>query len=189
MWGHGWYKVVIRTSKSGAERCCTIHTQEGLLGKLCLCSNVFPFAVTQAVEQSMFDCAHDVGGSGAARRRRDRRIRMHWRHEQLSLRMLLASMGHHSWQSRTSVGVQTAPAPVAEYVAPAPKAEHTTPSPAVPVVPDPVVYAAPAPGVPLPATTHAATAAPAPVNFVHVTPAPVDVNTDRERMCGVCTCH
>ena len=56
----------------------------------------------------MFECAHgDVGGSGAARRRRDRRLRMHWGHEQLSLRMLRASMGHHSWQSRTSVGLQT----------------------------------------------------------------------------------
>ena len=47
------------------------------------------------------------GGSGAARRRRERRLRAHWRHEQLSLRMLLASVGHHSWQSKTSVGVQT----------------------------------------------------------------------------------
>ena len=79
----------------------------------------------------MFDCAHVVGGSGAARRRRDRRLRMHWRHEQLSLRMLRASMGHHSWQSRTSVGVQTddvmpaatraaTPSPVIEYTAPGP---------------------------------------------------------------------
>ena len=63
----------------------------------------------------MFECAHgDVGGSGAARRRRDRRLRMHWRHEQLSLRMLRASVGHHSWQSRTSVGVQTDVVPVIE---------------------------------------------------------------------------
>ena len=79
---------------------------------------------------------------GTARRRRDRRLRMHWRHEQLSLRMLLASVGHHSWQSRASVGVQTAPAPVAEHVAPAPMAKHTTPLPAAHaaaavVVPDP----------------------------------------------------
>ena len=70
----------------------------------------------------MFECAHgDVGGSGAARRRRDRRLRMHWRHEQLSLRMLRASMGHHSWQSRTSVGLQTddgMPAPTVTYVVP-----------------------------------------------------------------------
>ena len=32
---------------------------------------------------------------------------MHFRHEQLSLRMLYASMRHHSWRSQTSVGVQT----------------------------------------------------------------------------------
>ena len=69
----------------------------------------------------MFDCAHgDGGGSGAARRRRDRRLRMHWRHEQLSLRMLRASVGHHSWQSKTSVGVHTdgLPALAVTYVVP-----------------------------------------------------------------------
>ena len=70
----------------------------------------------------MFECAHgDVGGSGAARRRRDRRLRLHWRHEQLSFRMLRSSMGHHSWQSQTSVGVQTddgMPAPAVTYVVP-----------------------------------------------------------------------
>ena len=32
---------------------------------------------------------------------------MHFRHEQVSLRMLYASVRHHSWQSQTSVGVQT----------------------------------------------------------------------------------
>ena len=88
---------------------------------------------------------------------------MHWRHEQLSPRMLLASVRHHSWQSGASVGVQTAPAPVAESVAPAPMVEHAVhaapaaPAPA-PVVPDPAVH------VPLLAATHAATATPAPVN-------------------------
>ena len=55
----------------------------------------------------MFDCAHDVVGSGSARRRRDRRLRMHSRHEQLSLRMLYVSVRHYSWQSQTSIGVQT----------------------------------------------------------------------------------
>ena len=34
--------------------------------------------------------------TGAARRRRERRLRMHWRHEQLTLRMVLATMEHHS---------------------------------------------------------------------------------------------
>ena len=32
----------------------------------------------------------------AAKRRRDRRLRMHWRHEQLTLRMSLAAALHHS---------------------------------------------------------------------------------------------
>ena len=68
----------------------------------------------------MFECAHgDLGGSGAARRRRDRRLRLHWRHEQLPLRVLRASMGHH--KSQTSVGVQTGdgtPALAVTYVVP-----------------------------------------------------------------------
>ena len=37
-----------------------------------------------------------AGGTGAAKRRRERRLRMHWRHEQLSLRMALAEACHHS---------------------------------------------------------------------------------------------
>ena len=32
----------------------------------------------------------------AAKRRRDRRLRMHWRHEQLTLQMALAAALHHS---------------------------------------------------------------------------------------------
>ena len=34
--------------------------------------------------------------TGAARRRRQRRLRAHWRHEQLSLQMLLATYEHHA---------------------------------------------------------------------------------------------
>ena len=34
--------------------------------------------------------------TGAARRRRQRRLRAHWRHEQLSLQMLLATYDHHA---------------------------------------------------------------------------------------------
>ena len=45
---------------------------------------------------------------GSAGRRRERRLRAWWRHEQLSLRMQLVLVRHHSWQSKTSVGVQTA---------------------------------------------------------------------------------
>ena len=32
----------------------------------------------------------------AAKRRRDRRLRMHWRHQQLTLQMALAAALHHS---------------------------------------------------------------------------------------------
>ena len=83
----------------------------------------------------MSDRAHDVGGSGAAHRRGDRRCHMHWSHEQLSLRMLLASVGHHSWQSVASVGVQIVPAPPTEYVALVPVPERTTPVLAVHAAP------------------------------------------------------
>ena len=43
---------------------------------------------------------------GAAKRRRKRRLRMHWRHEQLSLRMALAAATHHSAQPRAREGVE-----------------------------------------------------------------------------------
>ena len=39
---------------------------------------------------------HGDHGGGAANRRRDRRLRMHWRHEQLTLQMALAAAFHHS---------------------------------------------------------------------------------------------
>ena len=44
--------------------------------------------------------------AGVARRRRERRLRMHWRHEQLSLRMALAAATHHSAQPRAKEGVE-----------------------------------------------------------------------------------
>ena len=39
---------------------------------------------------------HGDLNSGAAKRRRDRRLRMHWRHDQLALQMALAAALHHS---------------------------------------------------------------------------------------------
>ena len=136
----------------------------------------------------MFDCAHDVGGSGAARRRRDRRLRMHWRHEQLSLRMLRASVGHHSWQSRTSVGVQTdempaaTPAPVIEWMTPGHYVTCTSPAPVIEYMPDDT-HPAPAPVIQNVALTPDDTcAAPAPV-IEHASVAPVSrVNRDS---CGL----
>ena len=39
---------------------------------------------------------HGDHGGGAAKRRRQRRLRMHWRHEQLTLQMAVAAALHHS---------------------------------------------------------------------------------------------
>ena len=49
----------------------------------------------------------------SAARRRERWLRSMWRHEQLSVRMAVATATHHSWKSHAVVGTQT------EYVAPA----------------------------------------------------------------------
>ena len=49
----------------------------------------------------------------SAARRRERWLRSIWRHEQLSVRMAVATATHHSWKSHAEVGTQT------EYVAPA----------------------------------------------------------------------
>ena len=56
-------------------------------------------------------------GGGAAERRRGRRLRVFWRHEQLSLNMMRAAMEHYSWQrchNLCDAATQTdaAPAPV-----------------------------------------------------------------------------
>ena len=117
---------------------------------------------------------------------------MHWRHEQLSLRMLRASMGHHSWQSRTSVGVQTdempaatraaTPAPVIGCMTPGHDVTCTSPAPVIEYVPDDT-YAAPAPVIQNVALTPDDTcAAPAPV-IEHASVVPVSrVNRDT---CGL----
>ena len=137
----------------------------------------------------------------SAARRRERWLRSMWRHEQLSVRMAVATATHHSWKSHAVVGTQTAgSAPVTLYVAPAPAVApfstpavtYEAPAPVVGhVAPTPpVTYEAPAPVVgyvaPAPAVTYAALApvidfvAPAPsVTFAapapvigHVSPAP-----------------
>ena len=62
-----------------------------------------------------------LSSGGAASRRRGRRLRSFWGHEQSSIKIALACAKHHSFQYRASVGVQTdeALSPVGEYVAPA----------------------------------------------------------------------
>lgn len=60
----------------------------------------------------------------ASKRRMLRRLRCHWRHEQFSLRMPLATAMHHRHKGAASVGTQS----VNECVTPAPV---VTPAPAV----------------------------------------------------------
>ena len=48
----------------------------------------------------------DVVGS-AVKRRKLRRLRSHWRHEQFSIRMALAGAAHHSHMRVASMATQT----------------------------------------------------------------------------------
>ena len=57
---------------------------------------VSPSSVPLAVDIMDVDSAATRGGTGSARRRRERRLRQHWRHEQLTLQMLLATYQHHA---------------------------------------------------------------------------------------------
>ena len=69
-------------------------------------------------------CADRAHGTvGAARRRRDRRLRAFLKHERLAVAMNLATIQHHSFMKSAvvDVGVQVGSplAPVTEFVAPA----------------------------------------------------------------------
>ena len=101
------------------------------------------------------------GTVGAARRRRDRRLRAFLKHERVTVAMNLATVQHHSHMKSAvvDVGVQVGSplAPVTEYVTPAPAVSYGAPAPVVGFV------------SPAPAVTYAA---PASV-FEYVAPAPV----------------
>ena len=55
-----------------------------------------PFFTCELQSSVVGTSVHGDHGSGAAKRRRDSRLRMHWRHEQLALQMALAAALHHS---------------------------------------------------------------------------------------------
>ena len=96
----------------------------------------------------------------SARRRRERRIRSFFRHEQMAVQMAVVSAQHHSAQRCCSIATQTDDfVPAATYAA--------TASPAATAASPMVEYVDPAPFV--------APAAPAPV-FEHMAPAPVIEN-------------
>ena len=112
----------------------------------------------------------------SARRRRERRIRSFFRHEQVAIKMAVVTAQHHSAQRCCTIATQTVDSPsVIEYVAPAPAVTYAAPAPVDGyVAPSPAVtYAAPAPVIgyvaPAPSVTYAA---PASV-FEYVAPAPV----------------
>ena len=129
----------------------------------------------------------DVARAGptSARRRREKRIRSLFRHEQMAIKMAVVTAQHHSAQRCCTIASQTVveyvdpapvvPAPVTEFVATAPAVTYAAPAPVVGYdAPAPAVtYAPPAPVIgfvaPAPSVTFAA---PAPV-FEYVAPAPV----------------
>ena len=92
---------------------------------------------------------------GAARRRRERRLRAFLRHEKLSLSVQMATISHHSLHrnGRADAFTQT-------ITFEAPVDDHITPDPAVSTA-----------SAPPPAATRAATSAPSPV-FEYVAQAP-----------------
>ena len=122
----------------------------------------------------MFDCAHHVGGSGAARRRRDKRLRMHRRYEAAvpsyaacvhgTSQLAVLDVSRRSYCTSSNGRIRCCCSN---------GRTHYSSSSLYQWVPDPVVLAAPATCVLVPAATHATTAFLEPVNFVHVTPAPV----------------
>ena len=94
----------------------------------------------------------------SARRRRERRIRSFFRHEQVAIKMAVVTAQHHSAQRCCTIATQTVDSPsVIEYVAPAPAVTYAAPAPVV-------GYVSSAPSVTF--------AAPASV-FEYVAPAPV----------------
>ena len=145
-------------------------------GKRCFGSQVLRASVKFAQTQ-----AGVLSSGGTASRRRERRLRSFWRHEQLSSKMMAASMSHPSWQSRESVDVQTGavPTPVDEYVAPAAAPYAATASP-IPVTEEvasapAVTYPAPAPMIDYsaPATPETVNANVAPARVVeYIAPQP-----------------
>ena len=92
-------------------------------------------------------CADRAPGTvGAARRRRDRRLRAFLKHERLTVAMNLATVQHHSYMKSAVVDfcvqVGSPLAPVTEFVAPAPAVTYAAPAPVT-------EYVAPAPAVAL----------------------------------------
>ena len=94
-----------------------------------------------------------MAARGSAVRRRERRMRAWWGHEQASVRMAMITAGHHSFRRAAGIeiGVQagTPLAPVTGYVAPAPAVDWDVPATVIEYMSSAPVfgYLAPAPAV------------------------------------------
>ena len=127
------------------------------LGSYVLRASVI-FVETHAGDLSMVARVSPLSSGGSDFSRRERRLRSFWRYQQLSLKMMAASMSHHSWQHRASVGVQTdeavnehvtlaavpyaattSPISVTEYATLAPVVSYVTPAPVIEHMPAPVI--------------------------------------------------
>ena len=110
------------------------------------------------------DVAREPDVAGSTRRRRERRLRAWWRHEQFAIRCAVACASHHSHMRVTSVATQTddevfaasfaataspavtyaaTRASIATHVAPAPVFEHVTPAPVIENIALAVIFGAP----------------------------------------------
>ena len=159
---------------SGRACRATVREQER-----CFCSRCWLVFTHCKAQAGAMDVAREPHVDGSARRRRERRLRTWFRHEQFAIRCGLASAKHHSHMRVASVAMQTddevlaatcaattAPAPVVEYVMSAPAATPDLPVPVIEYVApaSAVTFDEHAPVIDCVAPAHAVTfAAPVPV--------------------------
>ena len=94
-----WYSMV-------SEQTCTIAhkmDQSGDKRIWCFCSSVDSFSPVAKPKRVTMDVARELHVAGSARRRRERRLRAWWRHEQFAIRCAVACASHHSHMRVTSV--------------------------------------------------------------------------------------
>ena len=86
----GLHRDVNDAHRAAANRLQTKKQQQQQAQTGVSCFFLATFSSSPVVDMSVHGDHH----SGAAKRRRDRRLRMHWRHEQHTLQMVLATVEH-----------------------------------------------------------------------------------------------
>ena len=79
------------------SRTTTTTTTTTRLRQVCVALCGMICCLSPVVDMSVLEVMSMADRDSAAKRRRERRLRMHWRHEQLTLRMVLATVEHHSY--------------------------------------------------------------------------------------------